>query len=104
MKNLFDIRYIWKTIYKISVVLYLLFLVCANLVLFAFSKAIHEVNGAFSKYEVCIEHNAFENEWFALMTTLLTSLTIVVFLILYMYGLKKRNNEHHDRNQFDQTS
>jgi len=88
--KIFDMRYIWTTIWKAVVILYLLFLACANLTLFAFTKAIHEASNAFDKYAVCIEHNAFENEWFALLTQILTFLTVIVFLILYIYGLKKK--------------
>ena len=88
--NIFDLRYVWTTIWKAVVILYLLFLACCNLVLFAFTKAIHEASDALDKYGVCIQYNAFENEWFALLTQVLTFLTIIVFLIAYIYGLKKR--------------
>jgi len=91
--NIFDIRYIWKTIWKAVVIGYLLLLACANLTIFAFTKAIHEANSCFGKFEVCMDYDAFNNEWFALLTGILTFLTLIVFLILYVYGLKKRNHE-----------
>ena len=90
--KIFDLRYIWTTIGKAVVIGYLLLLACCNLVLFAFTKAIHEASDVFDKYRVCLEHDAFENEWFALLTTVLTFLTIIIFLIVYIYGLKKRKS------------
>jgi hypothetical protein len=62
----------------------LLLTIGTNCVMFVIINKISSAEGIFDKYNVCVKYNVFDHEWFAIYSTLITIVLLILFVVLFV--------------------